>query len=230
MEERMTMEGTDSLDAAAARVRELAPEAEQLSEVEIEAGRDLHSIWLDKASSTVYWAWEEPMPAGQPAPCFLEIIPAADAVDRIEEAITFARDRLEGPWWYGPDFGYDVEHDLDAVDEFHQVVIAAAAAEDLVRQTADERPDQLIAVMASTLNSPIELARRAAARAAAVRAYWLASQVNPDQRGSQAALARALGIAPSSLSEVLQDDRKRRDKIRAAAARERSGAAADDEE
>jgi len=223
----MAMEGIDDLTAAAARVRDLAPDAEQLTAIEAEAGSDLHSIWLDTTTSTVYWAWEEPVPVGQIARCFLETLPAGDAVDRIEEAITAARDRLEGPWAYAD--GGDVEHDLDAVDEYHDVVIAAVAADDLVRQVAEERPDQVIGFIASMLNSRIELARRAAARAAAVRAYWLASQVNPDQRGSQAALARALGIAPATLSEVLKDDRARRDKIRAAAARERSGVAAAEE-
>lgn len=213
----MTITTTAYADQAAAEdaIREAAPDAVELTAIGNALDYTMHRIFLDAPAGRVLWAYEDP----DGDTWTLGICPAADAVPQIEEQLTSVRWRLEHPDDYANySATVDVDGDLDAMDELHDVQLAAIVA---ATPYPGRSPRDEVTYMDRVLKERVEETQREAhrmvARAAALRAYHLQSQIG-DRRGDQEALAaRLYGTSAPTLSAILKRERERRESIRQAA-------------
>lgn len=209
--------------AAEEAIRQLAPEARELTAIEAALGSEDHSVFLNEDAGLVYWAYQEP---GEHE-WTLDVLPAARAADLLDGALDSVRERLDNPEDYAHYRLIQPEEDFAALDELHDVQLVAVELvaveeDDHTLQAADTTGWDPVVVVDAELCRRIEAASQQVGRIAALRAYYLRRQLT-GERGDQAALARRLGIRPSALSEVLGRDAARRDRIRETAARARAG-------
>lgn len=181
----------DTYEDAAAHVAEHAPAAVELPLITAHLDADLHNVWLDKATAIIWHAWTDPDGDGWT----LDSEPAAEAQKWIEEQLTLVLGRLANPesldgyLYSGPDA--NVEEDLDTLEEFEDVRLAAlnAISDDpividrIIRSSIDRLTDEI-------------------ARLSRLRGLNLAAAYGTEH-GAAARAARALTVSHSAASRAM---------------------------
>lgn len=178
---------------AAAHVAEHAPSAYELPLLTAHLDADLHTVWLDKSTATVWHAWTDPDLDADG--WTLDHEPAAEAQTWIEEQITHVLNRLANPegtdtYLYSGQ-NTNVEDDLDVLAEFEDVRLTAlnAMSDDpvvidrIIRGSIDRLTDEI-------------------ARLSRLRGLNLAAAYGTEH-GAAARAARALNISHSAASRAL---------------------------
>lgn len=182
----------DTYQDAAAHVAEHAPNAYELPLITSHCDADLHTVWLDKTTNTVWHAFTEPDSDGWA----LDSEPARDAQSWIEDQLTLVLDRLADPEGdsyvnAGPDTSAD--DDLDTLAEFEEVQLAALYS--LTGNTDPVIVDRMIRGKIGNLSAEI-------ARLSRLRGVNLTTAYGTEH-GAAARAARALDISHSAASRAM---------------------------
>lgn len=181
----------DHYQDAAAHVAEHAPNALPLPLITAHLDADLHNLWLDKTTATVWHAWTDPDGNGWT----LDSEPATKAQRWIEDQLTRVLGRLADPETTdgyldsGPDAS--VEDDLDTLAEFEDVQLTAL-------RTLSDDP----IVVDRIIRGKIDALGAEAARLSRLRGVNLANAYG-DQHGAAARTARALDVSHTSATRAL---------------------------
>lgn len=209
----------DDHDAALASVREQAPHAQRLPDLE-EALRNAadYMVWLDRTTGMVWWSapeegdappivlWREP--AGEAAPTFEGILDVFGYVDRVgDETGNEYREWAENG-------NIDVDADYDVLGELWELyrVDAEQLAPAVGLSTGQYLDRQLGAELTRLDRRRGYLAAR---RAAHIRSVY------GSERGWLAAASRDLGLAHPTVREVVLGGDQRQDNQRQALAEHR---------
>ncbi|ASY37012.1 MULTISPECIES: helix-turn-helix domain-containing protein [unclassified Streptomyces] len=181
----------ESYEDAEDHVAEHAPDAEELPLITAHLDADLHTVWLDRGTGTVWHAWREDLAADWT----LESEPAAEAQGWIEENIAAVLDSLADPEtaarYLYPSPDTSVDEDLDVLAEFEAVQLAAL-------NTLSDDPvlvDQSIRAHIGRLTAEIS-------RLARLRGLNLAAAYGTEH-GSATRAAQALGVSHSATSRAM---------------------------
>lgn len=172
-----------------AHVTEHAPNAYELTKVTAHLDAELHTVWLDPNTSTVWHAWNDQDDDNWN----LDTEGAVQAQEWIAEQLVHVLDRLADPdnvdnYQYG---NITVEDDLDTLAELEAVQLAAL-------RTNTENP----VVVDRMICHRMDLLRSEISRLSRLRAVNLQEQYG-SERGAPAAAARALDISHESARRAL---------------------------
>lgn len=218
----LTFTQTDGLsaaawDQAAGHVAQNAPEAHRLPALEEVMDADLHGVWLDKQTATVWHAWADTDTHGHlPGAWLLESEPAATALAWMEEQACHVLDALAEP-----ESHYDTGHrtpgeDLEVLDELHAVRLAAMRDSAQRKISAADGEVTVTQVVEAEILRAIQRARREVGLLADLRAHHL-RDASGDQWGGLARLAREIGMGENAARKALATADARRERIIAAA-------------
>lgn len=216
-----TFTNTDSATAwerAAAYVTETAPSAYQLTALEAVMDADIHGVWLDETTGIVWHTWADSDVHGHlTGTWYLDLEPAAVAIEWMEEQACLVLDALTDPENYYGDGNRTAEEDLAVRDELYAVrmVIMSGAAEAEIARASDSKSAAGFTVeqaVDADMRRRIDRARREVAMLADLRAAYLSRVVGTD-RGGLARAAAKVGITEGAVRKVIAAAERRREQV-----------------
>lgn len=202
-------------DHAAAHVAAHAPDAHRLTAVEAVMDADIHAVWLDQDTATVWHACADTDTHGRHAGTWtVTAEPAGEALDWIEDQCCLVLDALADPASHYDTGNRTAAEDLEVLDEINDVRLAATRQEASRIDWGDS--DALCRVVDQMIRRQIEQARREVGMLADLRAHHVATLVGT-KRGGAARAAPLLGMSESGVRKIIAAAEERRDKIVAAA-------------